>query len=286
MPHTSIDARTVMGLVSLTVSNLERSERFYTEVIGLQVLDRSASQLFLGAESDFPLLSLTELPDAPKRPARSTGLYHFALLHPSRYELARTLRRLIDSDWPLTGLSDHLVSEAIYLDDPNGIGIELYSDRPRSEWIHRDGGIVMAVDPLDVGSLLAELTSSPQSNAGMPAGMTMGHVHLNVSDIPSSQRFYCDVLGFNITFHMHSALFISAGGYHHHLGLNTWNGVGAPAPVVNTLGLRHYTVLFGDQAALDDALGRLNAAGDTVVETIDGFWVKDPAQNQILLKVQ
>jgi catechol 2,3-dioxygenase len=180
-------------------------------------------------------------------------------------------------------MSDHQVSEAIYLDDPDGIGIELYSDRPRSEWIHRDGGIVMAVDPLDVGNLLAALPSEPDPMSGMPGGMTIGHVHLNVSNIPESQTFYCDVLGLDITFHMHSALFISAGGYHHHLGLNTWNGVGAPPPPPGSIGLHHYTIEFADNAALDTALSRLNAEGITVVETAEGFWLKDPSTNKILL---
>ena len=225
----SVAPQTSLGPVSLAVSDVKRSEVFYRDTLGLQSQRTPENALTFSADGVTPLLTLTELPGARPQPRRSTGLYHFALLLPSRQDLAQTLQRLVAARYPLTGASDHLVSEALYLDDPDGNGIEIYRDRPRSEWNYDGDAIRMVVDPLDLRVLLDEATDGKSSPPGIAAGTTIGHVHLHVSDIASSKAFYHGVLGFDImTEALPGALFVSAGGYHHHLGLNVWAGVGAP----------------------------------------------------------
>jgi catechol 2,3-dioxygenase len=236
---------TRIGAVELVVRDLDRSVAFYERAIGLEVLERElAAEVRLGA-GDSTLLVLRGEPEAPPRPSRTTGLFHFAILVPSRPDLARSLQRLIDAGWRLTGASDHLVSEALYLDDPDGIGIEIYRDRPRAEW-PRDGETIrMATLPLDLDGVMTELPDD--RSGGMAEGTTIGHVHLNVADIPASERFWCDEVGFDVTVSTYpGALFVSAGGYHHHLGLNTWNGPGAPPPPPGAIGLERFQVLAGD----------------------------------------
>ena len=181
-------------------------------------------------------------PAVPK-PRRTTGLYHFAILVPSRAALGRSLRRLVDARYPLTGAADHLVSEAIYLDDPDGLGIEIYRDRPRDSWRRLAGGqIAMSTDPLDVQNVLDEPGAETAWN-GLDAATVMGHVHLHVPHLDTAEQFYCGRIGFDPMLRGYpGALFVSAGGYHHHLGLNTWAGVGAPPPPENAVGLQSFTI--------------------------------------------
>ena len=183
----------------------------------------------LGPAGGEPLIELVSAPDAPRAPSFSTGLFHLAILVPDRAELARSLQRLAGAGWRLTGASDHLVSEALYLRDPEGNGIEIYRDRPREEW-RRDGDeLAMATLPLDLESVLGELEQDEAPANGMPAGTTMGHVHLQVADIPPVEGFYNGALGLDVMVRSYpGALFLAAGGYHHHLGLNTWQSQGAP----------------------------------------------------------
>src|SRR5262245_3426208 len=218
MASYSIDANTSVGQAALTVADLQRSERFYCDVLGMRVLSRGDGTLTLTADDATPLLELTELPGARPKPARATGLYHFAVLVPSRLDLARSLRRLAEMHYPLTGASDHLVSEALYLDDPDGNGIEIYRDRPRAEWPHLDGQLQMAVDPLDIDGILGELEHDDRPWNGLDAGTRMGHMHLHVANLRQAEEFYSGVLGFDVMVRYGtSALFVSAGGYHHHL---------------------------------------------------------------------
>jgi catechol 2,3-dioxygenase len=235
---------TAIGAVELVVRDIDRSVAFYERAIGLEVLERELdAEVKLGAGGS-ALLVLRGEPEAPPRPPRTTGLFHFAILVPSRPELARALQRLVDAGWRLTGASDHLVSEALYLDDPDGIGIEIYRDRPRSEWLHDGETIRMATLPLDLDGVMSELPGEPAEH--MADGTVIGHVHLNVADIPASERFWCDEVGFDVTVRTYpGALFVSAGGYHHHLGLNTWNGPGAPPPPPGAIGLERFQVVAG-----------------------------------------
>jgi catechol 2,3-dioxygenase len=236
----------------------------------------------LGAP-DRPFLELHGDPAALPLNRRATGLFHFAILVPDRAHLARSLRRIAEARWPLSGASDHLVSEALYLSDPDGNGIEIYRDRPREEWPHRDGQLEMATLPLDLDSVLAE---SSDNSSSMPAGTAVGHVHLQVSDLDEVERFYSGVLGFDVTVRGYpGALFVSAGGYHHHLGLNTWNSAGAAPPPPGSIGLRTFEVVLPDRAAFDDTLDRVRAAGIEGETADGGMLVRDPSGNGVLLTV-
>lgn len=231
-----------IGSVSLTVTDLDRSVSFYRDVLGFQELSREGPTAFLSANSDHVLIELLERRDAVPRPGRSTGLFHFAILVPSRAALGRSLRRLSAQQWPLSGVADHLVSEALYLNDPDGLGIEIYRDRPRATWRTANGELAMASDPLDVQSVANE-PGAETPWQGLEPSTAIGHVHLQVSTLEAGEAFYCGDIGFEPTVRSYrGALFVSAGGYHHHLGMNTWVGVNAPAPPENAVGLRSFSI--------------------------------------------
>jgi catechol 2,3-dioxygenase len=288
-PPASIDPGTQVGLLSLTVADLNRSIAFYTDAFGLALLERDGANATLGA-GDAPLLLLTEHPGAQPWPHDRygyTGLYHFAILVPSRADLGRWLRHWVEQGFPLPGQGDHLVSEALYISDPDGNGIEIYRDRPRDEWQWADGRVRMAADPVDIRGVVAEGDRVGLPWAGLPAGTRLGHMHLQVGDIAQAARFYHDVLGFDIMATMPSALFVSAGGYHHHIGMNTWHSQGAgPAPA-GTAGLRFFTIEFPSAEARSAAVDRIAAAGLEHAETAAGDAVvtRDPSGNTILLRV-
>ena len=269
-----------MGPVELTVADLDRSLAYYEEAIGLQVRERSDGRASLGGDSE--LLVLEEQPGARPAP-RNTGLFHFALLVPERRDLAAWLAHGIREQVPLTGVSDHFVSEALYLRDPDGHGVEIYADRPRAIWEGQVGR--MTTEPLDLENLLGELPD-PQSEPfeRLPGGTLMGHVHLQVADIPETARFYRDVLGFDLmATYGAQAAFLSAGGYHHHVGANTWNSAGAPPPPEGAAALKRATIVVPGSSARDEALRRVADAGQEPEETSDGPVVRDPSGNRLLL---
>jgi catechol 2,3-dioxygenase len=291
-----IDPRAAIGEVHLTISDLDRSLRFYQTHLGFTVHQRDDAKARLGADGlDLLVLSQSE---TALRVRGTTGLYHFAILVPSRADLARALRRLVDTDTVMQGAADHGVSEALYLADPDGNGIEVYRDRPRAEWPYAGGALAMGADPLDLDTLLAESSGLPRQsspvylgataggdNAGLAAGTTIGHVHLHVSRLPEAEHFYVNVLGFALTQRYgRSALFVSAGGYHHHIGLNTWAGVGAPPPPPGAIGLRHFTARLPDAGAVSAVVDRLRAASVPFEATGDGVHIHDPAGNAMMLK--
>lgn len=281
---TSIHAATTMGAVSLTVRDLARSLEFYQHNLGFKLHRQEGRKAQLGA-GDADLLILNENPAAPPLRRGQTGLYHFAVLTPSRVALAQSLRRLAETQTPIQGFADHNVSEAIYLADPDGNGVEIYRDRPRGEWEYDNGKIKMATDPIDLDGILAELNGQNLPWTGLHPDTVIGHVHLHVSDIKSAEAFYCGVLGFDLMLRYGpSASFVSAGGYHHHLGLNTWAGVGASPPPPDSIGLIWYAVVLPDQEALDEVVTRVKVAGAPIETHADGFLVHDPSQNGILLK--
>jgi catechol 2,3-dioxygenase len=272
-----------IGVVQLTIGDLDRAGEYYEKVIGLRPLERSGDRLALGAEPGRPLVELVGDPDAPIRPDPSTGLFHLALLVPSRPELARALHRVLREGGTLTGASDHLVSEALYLRDPEGNGIELYRDRPRDEWRYVDGDFQMATLPLDLQDLAGELPDE-SADPGMPAGTTMGHVHLQVSDVGSAEAFYNGVLGFDVTVRSYpGAVFLARDGYHHHIGANTWASEGAPAPPAGSRGLRAFEVKLGrdELAAIRD---RAAASGLDAQADDGGLALTDPAGNRVLVR--
>lgn len=278
----SIDPDTIIGAVTLTVADLGRSLIYYQEVIGLQLQRQEAGTAYLGVGGP-DLLVLVE--QAGARAVRGTsGLYHFAILTPSRVALARSLQRLAETNTRIGGFADHAVSEAIYLSDPDGNGIEIYRDRPRDEWPYRNGQLQMTTDALDVDGLLAELEGKPWSWEGLHPDTTIGHIHLHVGNLDEAEAFYTQVLGFDlVTRYGPSAGFVSAGGYHHHIGFNTWAGVGVPPPPPDAAGLRWYEIRLPNTAGLDKVIARVQEAGLAVDERPDGFLVRDPAKNGILL---
>ncbi len=282
----SIHPDTHMGAVGLIVTDLNRSVRYYHENLGLHVHRRDEGHAWLGAGGP-DLLVLTEQAGARRVQRGRTGLYHFALLLPTRKDLARMLRHLVDTRTPLSGMSDHGVSEALYLQDPDGHGIEIYRDRPRAEWPVWQGTLQMVVDPLDTADLLGELTAGKVPWHGVAPETTVGHVHLHVAQIAAAEHFYCDLLGFDLIQRFAGqASFISAGGYHHHLGLNVWAGVGAPPPSDDAARLDWYEIVLPTDAAYNAVLERLRA-GETatleVSETLGVATALDPSANRIRL---
>jgi catechol 2,3-dioxygenase len=243
VPELPADAH--IGEVHLTVSNLDRSVSFYTETLGFRLLQRDGQAAVLGASGDRPLMWLHGRPGAPAKPRRSSGLYHVAIVTPSRAALGRSLRRLAERRYPLSGAADHLVSEALYLSDPDGLGLEIYRDRPRESWSREDGEVLMATDPLDLDAIVRE-PGAERPWTGLDAETTIGHVHLHVPSLETAEAFYCGEVGFAPTLRRYpGALFVAAGGYHHHLGLNIWAGAGAPPPPKDAVGLTRFTIEAG-----------------------------------------
>jgi catechol 2,3-dioxygenase len=277
-----ISPATRVGAVHLTVSDLERSLGYYKSVIGLSVRERAGDRAMLGAGGE-DLLVLVEQPGA--RPTRGyCGLYHFALLLPHRADLARWLAHAARDRVSLAGLADHYVSEAIYLSDPDGHGIEIYWDRPREVW---EGKVAerMTTLPLDTSSLFGELPD-PMSEPfeRLPSGTVMGHVHLCVADVPQTIAFYRDVLGFALMASLGGqAAFLSAGGYHHHLGANTWESAGAGQPPAGAATLRRATIVLPNEVERDRLVGRITDADGELVAVEDGVLIYDPCGNQVAL---
>jgi catechol 2,3-dioxygenase len=264
-----------LGAVHLTVSDLGGSVAFYRDAIGLRLHRREKAVAAMGTGGE-DLVVLYEEPGA-RRAGSHAGLYHYALLYPSRVELARAALRLAETRTAIQGASDHGTHEAIYLPDPDGNGIELAADRPREAWPDLanpgwDGG----PKPLDLDGLLA-LVAGEETRHEAGTGLVVGHVHLHVGDIERGLSFYQGVLGFERMFSMPTAAFVAAGGYHHHLGFNVWRGEGVgPAPV-GRVGLRHWTTVLDDPADLDAVRRRVRAAGVEVEERVGGgFVVRDP----------
>jgi catechol 2,3-dioxygenase len=247
--------------------------------------------LALGGPDGHVLLTLTGSPGARPRDPRQTGLFHLAVLVPSRADLARALLGVAVARWPLSGASDHRVSEALYLDDPDGNGIEIYRDRPRAEWPHSADGLPeMATLALDLDDLISELGPRREPAGELAAGTRMGHVHLQVAALPDTEAFYDRVLGFDVTMRAApGALFVSAGGYHHHVGLNTWRSRGGSVPEPGSLGLRWWELRTGSEAALAAVLERVSRAGLEVVDggegAAAGALVRDPSGNAVRLVV-
>ena len=277
-----LPAETWLGAIRLRVGDIERLRDFYETAIGLRALGAEDGVTAMGANGR-ALVELVSDPGAPARPPRSTGLFHLALLVPTRAALAQALRRVVGSGWRLSGASDHLVSEALYLSDPEGNGIELYRDRPRDEWSFVDGTLQMDTLPLDLESLLAE-SGGEDGGPEMPAGTTLGHVHLQVADLAAAEAFWVDALGLDVTVRGYpGALFTSVGGYHHHVGLNTWAGAGAPSSPPGVRGLVRFEAVLPDGAAVEAAGERLGRVA--AVDRVEGgVLAADPSGNVVLVR--
>lgn len=287
MALETIAPTTHIGEIQLTVANLDRSVQFYQDRLGFALLNHENGQARLGTRSH-GLINLVKQPGVKPRAQRGmTGLYHFAVLLPDRRSLARLLYQMAENEVQVQGAADHGVSEALYLADPDGNGIEFYRDRRRNEWPADDlGKLQMGTDELDVDDLVMELKDGVTPWTGLPDATMIGHVHLHVRDLTEAERFYTRILGFQVMQRYGSgALFVSAGGYHHHIGLNTWAGAGAPPPPPDVAGLVWFEVCLPDQASIDALKGRLEAAGIPSENLNSGLLVKDPSQNSILFKI-
>jgi catechol 2,3-dioxygenase len=257
-----LDPATHVGSVTLRVSDAQRVLGLYADILGLKAAAGADGAVEVHAPDGPALLHLVESRDAPPAPVRATGLFHTAFRWPTRSGLASALARLIRAGYPLTGASDHGVSEALYLDDPDGNGVELYWDRPRSGWPHdADGNLVMFTERLDVAGLLAEAKRDEA-----PDGVDIGHVHLKTSDVDASVAFWRDVVGMDLQVLLGGqAAFLSAGGYHHHIGANTWYSRGAPPLADDALGLMGVTLVTPDAVAITQ---RVAAAGGSAPDGI------------------
>ena len=288
----SIHPATSIGVVSLKVLNLDDQITFYQQALGFQLHWREANRAGLGAGGP-DLLRLTEEPNL-KRYGGVTGLYHFAVLFPDRRELARAIARLMVLKYP-NYPTDHIMTKTTYLDDPEGNGIELYCESPEDgtwtltngvyETRRADGSLSNGREPLDVKALLTHLKEDDRLDVTIPLETRMGHIHLHVRDIDEAVDFYHGVIGFDLmgvakAFRM---AFVSAGGYHHHIGLNTWQGEGAPPPPADALGLRHFAVELPDQTAFHEVAERVKKAGVPANQTEDGLLIHDPSQNGVIL---
>ena len=291
----SIDPDTGIGSVSLTVADLDNQIAFYQQILGFNLRWREGDQAGLGTEKR-ELLHLVAQPGY-KRYQRVTGLYHFAVLFPDRRELARVVARLFTlkyRNYP----TDHIMTKTTYLDDPEGNGIELYCESPEDgawsmasgEYITRraDGSLSSGREALDLEDLFSHLTEVDRLDVPVPEATHIGHVHLHVRDIEEALGFYHGVLGFDVMGNAKAmrAAFVSAGGYHHHIGLNTWQGEGAPPPPADALGLRYFTVELPNQAALDEVIARVEQAGLATTAHAAGLLLHDPSQNGVLLTLK
>ena len=285
--YTPIDPATNVGLLALSVADLARSVDFYTGPIGLALLAQDEASATLGVAGQ-PLLLLSERRGAatwPRGGRSYTGLYHFAILLPTRAALGAWLRHWLELGLPVPGQGDHLVSEALYLEDPDGHGIEIYRDRPREEWHWQGGQVQMATDPVDLRGLLNEAARVGAPWAGLPAGTHLGHMHLQVGDIPQAAAFYRDILGFDIVAAMPTALFVSAGGYHHHIGMNVWHSRDAAQAPEGSVRLRFFTIDLPSAAARAAVVARLTAADVPFTTSGAAIVTRDPWDNVILLQV-
>lgn len=273
-----IHPNTSLGVVKLKVSDINRSVAFYENIIGLKAIQTTETTATLSANGVDSLLELEQTDQSYLGNRRGhTGLYHFALLVPSRKALGNILKHLIESRIAL-GQADHLVSEALYLSDPDQNGIEIYRDRPRHEWEYdQNDNVKMATDPIDWEGILAEADNRPFE--GIDPATVMGHVHLHVADLNKAYEYYCQLIGFSLEldWSFNGALFVAAGRYHHHLGLNIWNGRGASPFPEHATGIKYYTIKIVEEAELKAIEGRLNEAGYTT-EPLEknGFFTKDP----------
>jgi catechol 2,3-dioxygenase len=264
-----------IGSLALNVRDLDRMTAYYRDAIGLDLIESGKTGARLGA-AGVPFLQLEHRPDAKPDDAREAGLYHTAFLMPTRADLARWILHAARTRVPITGASDHTVSEAFYLDDPEGNGVEVYSDRSPDGWVWTDNLVKITTDPLDIEDIVREVEPTVAYD-GAPAGLRIGHVHLRVGDVPAAERFYRDGIGLAVTRGgRHGASFMSSGRYHHHLAGNVWHSRGAGQRDPGRAGLAWFSFEANDAADIDAMRDRLRAAGAPVTDSASGFETADP----------
>jgi catechol 2,3-dioxygenase len=274
LPTAANRAPLHIGAVGLIVRDLDRLAAYYRDLLGLTVQRQTERAALLGVDG-VSLLELTRAPDAPPDDTREAGLYHTAFLMPTRADFARWILHVANKRVPIAGASDHDVSEAIYLDDPEGNGVEVYADRPRETW-RRDGRMIFQkTEPLDIDAIVREIDPATAAYPAAPGGLRIGHIHLRVGDIGRAEEFYCGALGLEVTRRRPGATFVSSGGYHHHVAANTWHSEGAGARNGKRAGLDWFSIEVNDAAELDAIGNRLSAAA-AVEKSADGLAATDP----------
>ena len=273
---------TYVGHVRIKVENLDRSLKFYQDMIGFELLEQTLTTAHLTTDGKTSILSLEQPKNVMPKQNRTTGLYHFALLLPKRSDLAYFVTHLLEKGVHFAS-SDHLVSEALYLNDPDGNGIEIYADRDPTEWIWTKEEVNMTVDSLDFEDLFKSIERKKVWN-GLPVNTKMGHIHLHVSELIKSEQFYVKGLGFDVVNRYgEQALFLSTGKYHHHIALNTWNGIGAPKPDKNSVGLESFTIIYPNEEEIKKAVNNLENIGVKVIVKNGRYMTSDPSGNYIVL---
>lgn len=270
--------------VALKVMDLEKSLEFYQKIMGLKILERDGKQAKLTADGINPIVTIEQPDNVKKKELRRTGLYHYAILLPSRKDLGKFIKHLRDTQYPIIGASYHGISEAIYLQDIDDNGIEVYADTPVSTWKWENNVLEMVTKPLDIRDVMAE--AKDEVWEGMPKDTIIGHIHLHVSDMEKAEKFYVHALGFDIVTKIpNQATFTSTGKYHHHIAFNIWNGKDIPPPSENSVGMKYFDLKLPDQKTRHDLIDRLNSLGFEVKFENGSFVVKDPAQNEIHLVI-
>ncbi|WP_047984787.1 VOC family protein [Ornithinibacillus californiensis] len=273
---------TFVSHVNIKIENLARSLQFYQEIIGFDILEQTSHTAKLTADGKTSILSLEQPENVIPKHGKTTGLYHFALLLPQKSDLANIVVHLTEKGIRF-GSSDHLVSEALYLNDPDGNQIEIYIDREPSQWVWNGEEVAMAVDPLDFEELLKNAEPG-KTWKGLPRETVMGHIHLHVAELTKTEEFYVNGLGFDVVNRYGAgALFLSTGKYHHHIGVNTWNGIGAPKPAENSVGMESFTLILPNEEAINETTNNLQKIGVTVTEEDGRRITYDPSGNRIEL---
>ena len=283
---------TIIGYVELKTANLEKSLNYYQMLLGFRLIQQADDKAYLSASGTFPAqIILSLMPKAIEKPYRTTGLYHLAIRLPNRKELALFLKHLLENNVSLLGLSDHQVSEAIYISDPDDNGIEVYCDRPLSKWPTSNNEVNMATKHLSPKDLFMELDINDKWNGIHPEAV-IGHIHLQVSDLKACEIFYNQVLGLNITQRSYpGALFFAAENYHHHIACNTWSSNNAPPPTDDAVGLKEFSIIFQKHEELIRTIERAIEAGylsleESDVSTIKSIRIQDPSKIRLNLTLQ
>lgn len=270
--------------IHLKVQDIERALEFYQDIMGFKVLKNEGRLAVLSADGVTPLIIIEQPVDVIAKLPRRTGLYHFAILLPTRVSLGLFLKNIIKRKYPIVGGSNHGVSEAVYLQDPDDNGIEIYVDTDPATWNWKNKNVEMVNNPIDYEGIIAE-TGNLEWN-GIPSETIIGHIHLHVADLNESKIFYMDGLGFDLMQEMqNTAVFTSTGGYHHHIGFNIWNGKGAKALPDNSVGMKYYSLILPNEDYRAKVIEKLATLGFTAIHIEDKIFVKDPSENLIELKI-
>ena len=268
--------------IVLKVQDIARSKEFYKRIIGFSVLKENNMEVTLTVDGSTPLITLIQPEDIIPKLPRKTGLYHFAILLPNRLDLGLSLKNIRDNNYPLMGGSNHGVSEAIYLEDPDANGIEIYTDTDTSTWVWEATHVHMTNKTLDVKGLLDE--AGDRNSDGLPSNTKIGHIHLHVSDLIQSEKFYKQGLGYNLVSTIpNQVLFFASGGYHHHIAINIWNGKGSSPLAENSAGMKYYSIVFPDMKERQKTIDNLNKLGYKVIKENNDFLTEDPSGNKIKL---